>query len=108
MRELVRQSEAAMTDKMSSRTELLTIQQTLPSERLDAFLRGKFPTVSRGAIQRLIDQGHIRVDGRSVKPTHTPRAGDKSKCIGLRPAPPKPSRRQWRSKSYTKTRTCWC
>jgi len=76
MRELVRQSEAAMTDKMSSRTELLTIQQTLPSERLDAFLRGKFPAVSRGAIQRLIDQGHIRVDGRSVKPTHTPRAGE--------------------------------
>ena len=61
---------------MSSRTEVLTIEHTLPSERLDTFLRGKFPAVSRGAIQRLIEQGHIRVNGRTVKPTHTPRAGE--------------------------------
>src|SRR5712664_263407 len=62
---------------MSSQTELLTIEKTLPSERLDTYLRGKFPTVSRGAIQRLIEEGHIRVNGRTVKPTHTPRAGEK-------------------------------
>ncbi len=61
---------------MSARTEVLTIERTLPSERLDTFLRGKFPAVSRGAIQRLIEQGHIRVNGRTVKPTHTPRAGE--------------------------------
>src|SRR6266704_3213329 len=61
---------------MSSRTELLTIERTLPSERLDIYLRSKFPAVSRGAIQRLIDEGHIRVNGRTVKPTHTPRAGE--------------------------------
>ena len=57
------------------RTEILTIEYTLPSERLDTFLRDRFPAVSRGAIQRLIQEGHIRVNGRSVKPTHTPRAG---------------------------------
>jgi 23S rRNA pseudouridine1911/1915/1917 synthase len=61
---------------MSSRSEVLTIEHTLPSERLDTFLRGKFPAVSRGAIQRLIEQGHIQVNGRTVKPTHTPRAGE--------------------------------
>jgi 23S rRNA pseudouridine1911/1915/1917 synthase len=61
---------------MSSRTEVLTIEHSLPSERLDTFLRGKFPAVSRGAIQRLIEQGHIKVNGRTVKPTHTPRAGE--------------------------------
>src|SRR5260221_8894694 len=61
---------------MSSRTELLTIEKTLPSERLDTYLRGKFPAVSRGAIQRLIEEGHIRVNGHMVKATHTPRAGD--------------------------------
>src|SRR6476646_6630733 len=58
-------------------TEVLTIERTLPSERLDTYLRGKFPAVSRGAIQRLIEEGHIRVDGKTVKPTHTPRAGEK-------------------------------
>src|SRR2546423_178401 len=56
------------------RTEVFTIEKTLPSERLDTWLRRKFPAVSRGAIQRLIDEGHIRVNGRKVKPTHTPRA----------------------------------
>jgi len=61
---------------MSSRTELLMIEKTLPSERLDIYLRSKFPAVSRGAIQRLIEEGHIRVNGQPVKPTHTPHAGE--------------------------------
>lgn len=61
---------------MSSRTETFVIEKTLPSGRLDTFLRGKFPAVSRGAVQRLIEDGHIRVNGRAVKPTHTPRAGE--------------------------------
>jgi 23S rRNA pseudouridine1911/1915/1917 synthase len=61
---------------MSSRTEVLTIEHSLPSVRLDMYLRGKFPAVSRGAIQRLIVQGYIRVNGRTVKPTHAPRAGE--------------------------------
>jgi len=39
-------------------------------------LRGKFPAVSRGAIQRLIEEGHILVNGHNIKPTHTPRAGE--------------------------------
>ena len=61
---------------MTDRTELLTIEKSLPGERLDTFLRSKFPAASRGAIQRLIDEGHVRVNGRTVKPTHTPRAGE--------------------------------
>ena len=61
---------------MSSRTEVLTIEHSLPSERLDTYLRGKFTAVSRGAIQRLLEQGDIRVNGHIVKPTHTPRAGE--------------------------------
>jgi 23S rRNA pseudouridine1911/1915/1917 synthase len=62
---------------MAVRSEVLTIEKSLPSERLDAFLRRQFPAVSRGAIQRLIEQGHIRVNGRTVKPAHSPRAGEK-------------------------------
>src|SRR5208282_1556579 len=48
----------------------------LPAGRLDTFLREKFPAASRGALQRLIEQGHIRVNGHTVKPTHAPRAGE--------------------------------
>jgi len=61
---------------MSNRSETLVVEQSLPGGRLDVFLREKFPAVSRGALQRLIEQGHIRVNGLAVKPTHTPRAGE--------------------------------
>jgi 23S rRNA pseudouridine1911/1915/1917 synthase len=61
---------------VADRTEVLTIERTLPSERLDVYLRNRFPAVSRGAIQRLIEEGHIRVNGQTVKPTHVPRAGE--------------------------------
>jgi 23S rRNA pseudouridine1911/1915/1917 synthase len=61
---------------MPARTETFVIGQSLPSGRLDTYLRARFPGVSRGAIQRLIEEGHIRVNGRPVKPTHAPRAGE--------------------------------
>jgi len=52
------------------------VEQSLPAERLDAFLRRKFPGVSRVSLKRLIEQGYVRVNGRTVKPTHSPRAGE--------------------------------
>jgi 23S rRNA pseudouridine1911/1915/1917 synthase len=61
---------------MSLRTESFIIEQSQPGSRLDVFLREKFPAASRGAMQRLIELGHIRVNGKTVKPTHTPRAGE--------------------------------
>ncbi len=61
---------------MTGPSDTFTIEQSRLRERLDAFLRTRFPDVSRGTIQRLIDEGNIRVNGREVKPTHTPRAGE--------------------------------
>jgi len=61
---------------MSARMETFTVVKSLPSGRLDAFLRETFPTVSRVALKRLIEQGHVRVNGHAVKPTHSPRAGE--------------------------------
>ena len=61
---------------MSERGETFTIEHSLPGERLDSFLRLRYPPVSRGALQRLIEQGCIRINDRLVKPTHTPRAGE--------------------------------
>jgi 23S rRNA pseudouridine1911/1915/1917 synthase len=61
---------------MTTRTENLTIEQSRPGLRLDTFLRGQFPDVSRGALQRLIEEGNVRVNGKTVKPTHAPRAGE--------------------------------
>jgi 23S rRNA pseudouridine1911/1915/1917 synthase len=61
---------------MNERTATLTVEQSLPGERLDVFLRAQFPAVSRGTLQRLIEAGHIRVNGQTVKATHSPRAGE--------------------------------
>ncbi len=62
---------------MSLAFETIVVEQSLPSERLDTFLRGKFPDKSRGTFQRLIEESHIRVNRKPVKPTHHPRLGDK-------------------------------
>jgi 23S rRNA pseudouridine1911/1915/1917 synthase len=61
---------------MSERTDIITVERSLPSGRLDTYLRTRFPVVSRGTLQRLIDEGQVLVNGRRVKPTHTPRAGE--------------------------------
>ena len=61
---------------MADRTETFLIEHSLPGERLDKFLCSRYPAVSRGAIQRLLEQGHIKVNGQAVKPTHPPRAGE--------------------------------
>jgi 23S rRNA pseudouridine1911/1915/1917 synthase len=62
---------------MPSSLQVIHIERSLPNGRLDAWLRTQIPTLSRGAIQRLIEEGHIRVNGKTVKPTHKPRAGDR-------------------------------
>lgn len=66
---------------MPARTETIIVERSRPDERLDVFLRTQFPAVSRGAIQRLIEQDHVRVNNHAVKPTHKPRAGEKIEII---------------------------
>lgn len=61
---------------MDDRIQRVTVEQSLPSERLDAYMRERFPAVSRGTFKRLIDEGHVRVNGKEVKATYSPRAGD--------------------------------
>ena len=61
---------------MQERSEKFVIDKSLPNERLDTYLRSRYPAVSRVAFQRLLDAGHIRVNGAAVKPTHRPHAGE--------------------------------
>lgn len=61
---------------MSVRTETLVVESSRPDLRLDAYLRERFPGVSRAQLQRLIREGAVRVNGAPCKPTHTPRAGE--------------------------------
>jgi 23S rRNA pseudouridine1911/1915/1917 synthase len=61
---------------MADRTETFVIEQSLPSGRLDVYLRERFPVASRSTLQRLIEQGYVLVNGQPVKPTHAPHAGE--------------------------------
>lgn len=61
---------------MPERLDSVTVETSLPGERLDTFLRRIFNQVSRGTLQKLIDTGDIKVNGREIKPTYWPRAGD--------------------------------
>jgi len=62
---------------MAGRTEIISVEHSRPHERFDTFLRSQFPAVSRGTIQRLMEEGHVLVNGEPVKATHHPRAGEK-------------------------------
>jgi len=61
---------------MATRSDTVTLDRSFPHQRLDAWLRRQYPAMSRGAIQRLIEEGHITVNGNKTKATHTPRAGE--------------------------------
>jgi 23S rRNA pseudouridine1911/1915/1917 synthase len=73
------------------RSEIIVVEKTLPNERLDTFLRSKLPAASRSAIQRLIEEKNILVNGRAVKATHKPTAGEQ---IEIRWADPIPAEAQ--------------
>lgn len=60
----------------ATRTETWVVETSLPDDRLDSFLHGRYPCVSRNTLQRLIRTGAIRVNDLVVKPTHHPRAGE--------------------------------
>ncbi|MFW6457086.1 MAG: pseudouridine synthase, partial [Planctomycetota bacterium] len=51
--------------------------QTRPHlDRLDAYLAEHFPDYSRSFIKKLTDDGGIKVNGETVKPSYTPKAED--------------------------------
>jgi 23S rRNA pseudouridine1911/1915/1917 synthase len=61
---------------MTARSDQFVIDRSLPGVRFDRFLAMRYPAVSRGTLQRLIEEGHILVNGQAVKATHSPRAGE--------------------------------
>ena len=73
---------------MPVREETLVVPVSLPRGRLDIWLRQQYPCVSRNAIQRLIGEGDIRVNGQQVKPTHHPAMGETVQIRWPEPKPP--------------------
>jgi len=57
-----------------------TIKNTLPQKRLDSYLAARFPHFSRTFVKKLIAESAITVNGRTVKPSHSPARGDRVLC----------------------------
>jgi 23S rRNA pseudouridine1911/1915/1917 synthase len=54
----------------------LTVDDDRAGERLDRYLADAVPGLSRSQAQRLIDEGHVRVEGRTAKANLAVKAGD--------------------------------
>ncbi len=56
-------------------------------KRLDVFLANREPDLSRSALQRLITEGHVTINGQAVKPSQKIKPGDKIVLDIPRPEP---------------------
>ncbi|GJL63544.1 MAG: pseudouridine synthase [Nitrospirales bacterium] len=71
---------------VETRTEII-VTPGESTKRLDHFLANRDPYFSRTALQRLILESHITVDGHSVKPSHKIKPGDRIVLTVPRPEP---------------------
>lgn len=73
---------------MGNMEETITVAEENQGERLDAFLAATQAELTRSAVQRLIEQGMVRVDGKEVKSSHKLSSGE---TVTLAIPPPEPS-----------------
>lgn len=66
----------------------LRIRRKLPGRRLDKYLHGRYPHMSRTTIQRLIRQGAITINGQTTKPSYEMCGGDVVELVIPPPEPP--------------------
>lgn len=76
-----------MTDGDASRVEVLRTDETAAGQRLDRWLADAPLGLSRSRIQRLIDEGHVEVDGE-VRPGRTKLRADQEIRVEVPPARP--------------------
>src|SRR5678816_1600619 len=56
------------------------------TRRIDQYLTDRISHLSRSGVQRLIEEGLVKVNGRVIKASYRPRDGDKIEMV----APPEP------------------
>lgn len=71
---------------MEVRTEILVTAGETP-KRLDLFLANRDPALSRTALQRLMAEGRITLNGRPAKPSQKIKPGDRIILVVPRPEP---------------------
>ncbi|HEY7115505.1 MAG TPA: RluA family pseudouridine synthase [Tepidisphaeraceae bacterium] len=81
------ESDAADSDDAAPDVEHLTFQlHKNLTRRIDQYLTDRIPYLSRNGVQKLIDEGLVKVNGRIVKASYRPRDGDTIEMV----APPEP------------------
>lgn len=73
-------------ETLEKQTELIVTAGETP-KRLDLFLANREPTLSRSALQRLIQDGRITINGLPVKPSQKIKPGDRIVLEIPRPEP---------------------
>lgn len=71
----------------SARTETLTVSSSEAGTRLDKFLAGRLPDLSRSHLQRIIEDGAVLVDSTERRGSYKVREGDQI-TIAVPPATP--------------------
>jgi 23S rRNA pseudouridine1911/1915/1917 synthase len=67
----------------------IVLRRTRTNRRLDKYLSGRLgKTISRNALQRYIKEGNVTVNGETVKPSYSIRAGDVIDMMLPTPTPP--------------------
>ena len=72
------------------REAALEVAPEQAGERLDRYLASVLPGHSRSQVQRLIEQGHVRVEGREARANLAVKAGDRIAVVIPAPAPATP------------------
>ena len=57
-------------------TNTVSLSCHLPGQRLDSYIAGLRQDLSRSHVQRLIREGHVRVNGQVTRPSARLRQGD--------------------------------
>ncbi|MEN8613920.1 RluA family pseudouridine synthase [Dehalogenimonas sp. THU2] len=68
-------------------TKTVELTVGVPGARLDKFIAGQIPELSRVHVRELIDGDKVTVNGKSVKPSHPLKSGDRVE-VNIPPPPP--------------------
>lgn len=79
--------ESPPADEQPGERVRLRIRRKLPGRRLDKYLQGRFPHLSRATVQRLIQQGAITVNAHPTKNSYEMCAGDIVEVLVPEPEP---------------------
>lgn len=86
--DLAEDGEECSDDREATQRVRLVVRKRLPGRRLDKYLHGRLPRMSRTIIQKLIRDGEITVNSRPTKASYEPAEGD---VVDVAVPPPEPT-----------------